>query len=458
MVSAIEEMHTPKTIVNTFVGQKANTSLYSAGTNARIQCAGGPKKINTATVRQLPPQMVSVPIGNYTMNVSVPFRPPINRDPNKNWRKFQRLGGIPQLHNAFPLDHMVYDPKDMPPIPSPPPIMGKSMMASSKYYHQSGHGNNTHTSGAKKDGTYYQVVNDSNNDATSRITRDTEDAYEAAVGFSSDDDKTFFPDRNMKEDARSADINRIPKPLHRHGHRPSQNENAAKSKHNQSCSGPDSKDPAPSSVKADPKALNKTGLPSKKFTSTMNVNAPEFVNKPSTLVGPSLGFMTSSLAGGVSNYTTLPDSGFAPVKKSTPSPFPVRELAPFIAVPGSYTTFLNQYQPRLSGDPNFWAVPIFEAKPFAISHPAVSSSSAPSTHNTIRQNSREQGSQTQANITQSRTIDELTRQVAQQTLGVTIRSEVKGRGRPSLASKGGDKSSTRSKSNNKEGSKGNKGK
>jgi hypothetical protein len=200
-----------------------------------LNSAGGNVDLNepniSSPIRQLPLKKVPVPIGDYSMDVSVPFRPPVHPDPNKNWRKFQRSGGMPQLHDAFPLDHVVYDPKDMPEAHTLYPRLGKSSNKESQYGLKSGIDDKKVTQDSKeKTKANDRTDNTSQNRFTTCDTGDMGEAYEAAIGFSSDDDETFFPARNMKEDVRFADINRLPKPIHRHGHRPSQNENMVKNR------------------------------------------------------------------------------------------------------------------------------------------------------------------------------------------------------------------------------------
>ena len=378
--------------------------------------AGGVSELNPAyllpSIRQQPFNVVSAPIGNYTMDVSVPFRPPIHSDPEKTWRKFQRSGGIPQLHNAFPLDHLVYDPKDMPEGPTPPPAMSSLGDEGVQYYMTSNVNNEKAGEEVKNANTNDQPNDNGGNKANTRTSKDAYNEIQAAIGFDSDDDDIFFPASCMEEKPQAVHTSQSTQPMHGHGHGPSKNENEAKVKQAQKHSRMNAHD----SVAADSKVQSKAGLPGKKIASTMNVNAPEFVTNPAPMHQASgLDFMANPLASGYSNnfvtgcsgssatgysnppisgysnpltggysnpqatgylnplaggysnplaagysnplvtgYSNQPphDTSFASTMKYDPQSFAASNLQPFMPAPGHYTSYPAPYPPRYAGDPN----------------------------------------------------------------------------------------------------------
>jgi hypothetical protein len=338
---------------------------------------------------------------------------------------------MPQLHDAFPLDHVVYDPKDMPEADTLYPRLGKSSNKESQYGLKSGIDDKKVTEDSKeKIKANDRTDNTSQNRFTTCDTRDMGEAYEAAIGFSSDDDETFFPARNMKEDVRFADINRLPKPIHRHGHRPSQNENLVKDKEIKKRPGWEMHGSAADSMVSDSKASRKVELAGKKFTSTMNVNAPEFVNTSASVRQASdFEYTMNPLASGFPNHA-LPGIGFAPIMKFNPQPSAIPNLPLLMAAPGHYIPYPSPYPgaylPRFSEDPNFWALPpIYSAKSAPLSDFIRSPSKPPSVNSISQKYSRNRESKTEGDDTMLATIDELTRKVAQQTLKKSNRREAK---------------------------------
>ena len=387
----------------------------------------------SSPIRQLPFKKVPVHIGDYSVDVSVPFRPPVHPDPKRNWRKFQRSGGMPQLHNAFPLDHVVYDPKDMPEAATLHPCSGNSSNKESQYGSKSRLDDTKVTEYSKeKMKTNDQSDNTSRDWFTTCDTGNMAEAYEAAIGFSSDDDETFFPARNMKEDVRFADINRLPKPIHRHGHRPSQNENMVQDKEVKIQPGWEIHGSAADSMVTDSKASRKVELPGKKFTSTMNVNAPEFVNVSTSARQISdFEYAMNPFASGFSNYA-LPGTGFAPIMRLNPQPSVAPNLPPLMALPGHYIPYPGLYPaaylPRFSGDPNFWPLPIYSAKSAPLSDSITSPSKPPSFNSNRQKYTIKRESKTEGDHMMLTTIDALTRKVAQQTLKRSNRRDAKSEG------------------------------
>ena len=402
--------------------------------------------------RQQLSKVVTIPVGDKTMHITVPFRPPVHPDPGKNWRRFQRSGGISQLHDAFPLDHLVFDPKDMPEVATPPPIIGVFDNRG-----QSNQNAGVNNKGATKD-TKININKSDNTDSnkvTTGVTRDMSDPYEAAVGFSSDDDEAFFPARNMKEDVTSADINRLPKPIHRHGHRPSQNDTTMKARkmHNKLPQG--GNDVVANPIVASHKAPNNFELPKKKLTSTMNVNAPEFVNKStSAWPTPGMEFMMNPPALGFASHH-LPAMGLPSMTMEFhPPPFPQLYLPPPIAMPGPFAPQPHPYPPRVLREPNFWAHPVYRTNPVAASKPIANISKTSSNNNTRKQHIDYRGGRSKGSAALLNTIDELTRQVAQQTIGNSSDGEVKNEG---FSKKTDDKTDTGHKSSSAGNSKAGRG-
>ena len=280
-----------------FIGSRPN--LKTMNQNG----PGGPSGQNPAyllpSIRQQPFTVVSAPIGNRTVDISVPFRPPIHPDPEKTWRKYQRAGGNSQLHNAFPLDHLVYNPKDMPEGPTPPPAKSNLGNEGGQYYMTSNMNNEKAGEDTEKVNIKDQSNNTAGNKTTTRTSKDAYNEIQAAIGFDSDDDDIFFPASCMEEKPKAVDTSHLTQPMHDgHGHRPSQNENTAKGKQAQKHASINAHDP----VATDSKAQSKIGLPSKKLGSTMNVNAPEFVTNPAPMHQASgLEFMANNFATGYSN-------------------------------------------------------------------------------------------------------------------------------------------------------------
>jgi hypothetical protein len=408
-----------------------------------------PNNNASALIRQQPSKMAFIPSGDSTLQIPVPFRPPVHRDPQKNWRRFQRSGGFSLLHNAFPLDHLVYDPKDMPEIPTPPPIIGGYSNNGGQLGQQNDANEKEAAQGAKNVNT--NADNTAGNDFDTDSSKGINEPYGAAIGFSSDDDELYFPAWNMKENATSADANRLPKPLHRHGHRPSQNDNMIKDKQMQNKFGQGRIVPVADYAVAGTKAPSKSELPQKKLTSTMNVNAPEFVNTSASVYPPpGFEFRMNPLAPGFATQPQ-PQPGLPSMMMNYDlQPFPVMHIPPPMAMPGHYPPppYPGQYPPRVMGEPNFWANRGHKENTAAPSRPAANPSK-PSYANIARRQFDHRGGPNKGSAGQSTTIDALNRQVSQQTLGRPGRREARGEG----FKKPDDKPSTFHKSNNSASSK-----
>lgn len=277
--------------------------------------------------------MVSIPMGDSTVDVVVPFRPPIHPDPAKNWGKYQRAGGSPQVHNAFPLDHVAFDLKDMPKTITTSPMMSNAVFKDDEYHMQSFKNNEKATSPSQavleaqkaQKTQNASVKNGSGKAVDSQFTAEEVEEYwkkhEAAIGFDEEDDDKFFPAHamNIREDPKYAGNNNLTIPIHRHGHRPSQNEDAARGSQMQEYTGM----PAPAhdgDVANVSRAPSRAELPDKKFNSTMNVNAPEFINRSASMNQTANYEFKPSLATGYSNYP-LSKVGFSSTMPYDRQPF-----------------------------------------------------------------------------------------------------------------------------------------
>jgi hypothetical protein len=279
--------------------------------------------------------MFSIPMGNSTADVVLPFRPPIHPDPARNWRQYQRAGGNPLMHDAFPLDHMPFDLKDMPKPKPLPPMMPDVVFKEGQYYMQSTISNETTTSHSRdaSEAQQSQTAQDANvEDGTGKADvpkftpQQIEEywkSHEAAIGFDEEDDEKLFPSScmNKSEAPMSVGNNNLTVPIHRHGYRPSQNEDAARGSRVHEYAGM----PAPThngGVAFASRAPSRAESSEKKFISTMNVNAPEFINRPASMNQDADYEHKPALATGYSDYP-LSKVGFSSTTPFDPQPFPM---------------------------------------------------------------------------------------------------------------------------------------
>jgi len=59
-------------------------------------------------------EYVTITVGGETREVYRPYKEPVSMDPAKTWSYYQKMGGDPQMHNAFNFDHIPFDVEDFP--------------------------------------------------------------------------------------------------------------------------------------------------------------------------------------------------------------------------------------------------------------------------------------------------------------------------------------------------------
>jgi hypothetical protein len=245
-----------------------------------------------------------VPFADDTM----PSRPPIYLDPEKNGYRYQHTGVNPQMHNALPVDH---DMSGM--LPGTPLSFNVSSSKES-----AGHITTLYNS---------QALNNSGRGVLDRQTDD----HELARGFSSDDDDVFFPAGSKSAAAISQKTNTTSNGTQ--SHYPKYSLKAFKGKN--------AANPANLYMSS---ASSNTGYPppsrhpvSSKTASTMNVNAPPFVS-PTKRHVPVL-MMNANMPGFAGPGLIAPPSfGFGPMVNTNPAHFPFPDPAirnsPFGPFPG----------------------------------------------------------------------------------------------------------------------------
>lgn len=336
---------------------KATNSPHSVGKENEIP--------TISVIRQPPSKVVSLDIGNHRVDISVPFRPPIHPDPKKTWRRFQRSGGIPQIHNAFPLDHLVYDPKDMPDAHPHWQDISDSDIEDRSYIEEGSADSHKVLEDDSKRQKKYQGTNNNDSKVKNSDIHGSSRLHESAVGFSSDDDDIFFP-VGSKASTRPADTNPAPKSTHRHYHRTSENNSEGMEKeHSAEWEVYDSL-PRSDFIVVHTPSPGRLELPDKKLASAMNVNAPEFV-APTTANAPTSDpdLTMNPYPSGSSRYIAPPGVGFnammhlnaLPFIGPDASPFAGLHATPFMMPAGQFLPYHVAYPPTFLAEPNFWPPP-----------------------------------------------------------------------------------------------------
>jgi hypothetical protein len=381
-----------------------------------------------APIRQLPSREVFVPIGSQTVDISVPFRPLIDTDPEKTGQKVQPSGGITRIHNA--LDHLADNTKDMPEACTPQPTINRSDTepdTEPDIEPDTEPDKDKSTKGDEESSKDDQEDNDSVNTDTSCDARDKHRPYEAAIGFSSDDDETFFPSARPKEG----------KFTQGHSNKPSKSYGKEKGKEDfTSVEGGMDRPPLPSDFhgshsrsskrpelsRQKPELSSKPGSSTKMPETTMNANAPEFVRQ-ATFTYPALGQSFMAIAPGAS-FPTFPTQ-FRPPGMRYSSRMNLT-MPPFAAAPGQFHPYV--YQERLTRDPRIGTAlppPGKKRVPLRVAAPPF----RPSSHNHNHPNASNKQKGQAGEINMSRTGDDkFNRDVGQGTDRTFQQPAVKGEG------------------------------
>lgn len=242
--------------------------------------------------------MVSAPIGSQGMEVPMPLRPTTHTAPN-SWATHQTVGGDPRMHKAFPLGHVPFHHRDMRHVSTPPPRMndsifsqtpsaltppvttGHSPLSQTQEVTNKSNGDNKSNVLAKKPDEVEEITAEK---IGSRFTaRDIEEyweRHESAIGFSESDDEMYFPNYSKKETAhgKTAKNSNLLPPAASYNHGAHQDEISSKWKYNpQEYAKWDGYGSTSAPAASGSSMAGKT-----KTTSTMNANAPEFVNRTAT--------------------------------------------------------------------------------------------------------------------------------------------------------------------------------